>query len=71
MRRIQRASLVTKHPKKLSRVIVGDEVDATAGFRKRVLLSLVIDVIDLRETVERLQVSVFTLAREDGIKIPE
>lgn len=67
----KRASLVRREAKKTSKVVVGDEADATDGFRKRVLLSLVIDVLELRETVERLQISVFTLAREDGIEIPE
>lgn len=71
MRRVKRASLVNKHPKKTSRVVVGDEIDATEGFRKRVLLSLVLDVVELRETVERLQICVFALAKEDGIRIPE
>lgn len=71
MKRVKRASLVNKQSKKTSQIVVGDELDSTEGFRKRVLLSLVLDVVELRETVERLQICVFTLAREDGIKIPE
>lgn len=68
---MQRASLVNKRSTKTSRVVIGDEADSTDGFTKRVLLSLVIDVIELRETTERLQVQVFTLAREHGVKVPE
>ncbi len=72
MSRVKRASLVIKNPKKTSRVVIGDdELSSTEGFRKRVLLSLVLDVVELRETVERLQICVFTLAKEDGINIPE
>jgi hypothetical protein len=36
----------------------------------RVLMSLVMDVNQLVETVERSKVQVFTLAREYGIDIP-
>jgi hypothetical protein len=51
-------------------VTVGDEHDATDGFDKRVLLSLVVDVTELRRTTERLQVQVFTLAKAHGIVPP-
>jgi hypothetical protein len=42
----------------------------TAEFTQRVLLSLVVDMNQLVETVERTRVQVFTLAREHGINIP-
>lgn len=41
-----------------------------AEFIKRVLLSLVVDVSDLVETVERTKVQVFAMAKGHGIKIP-
>jgi hypothetical protein len=62
---------VNKPPRKANKVIIGDEKDSVDGFTRRVLLSLVIDVTELRETAERLQISVFTLAKEAGIKVPE
>lgn len=66
-----RASLVNKNQTKKSKIVIGDEDDATDGFTKRVLLSLVVDVTELRETAERLQVQVFTLARAHGIVPPK
>lgn len=57
----------TNHKKTSPVVTVGDEADATAGFTARVLLSLVVDVSELRETAERLHVQVSTLARAHGI----
>lgn len=68
---MERASLVSKHPTKTRKVVIGDERDATEGFTSRVLLSLVVDVTELRETAERLQIQVFTLARAHGIRTPE
>ncbi len=58
----------TNNHKKTSPIVtVGDETDATAGFTARVLLSLVVDITDLRDTAERLHVQVSTLARAHGI----
>ena len=59
---------MSSNHKKVSPIVtVGDEADATAGFTARVLLSLVVDITDLRETAERLHVQVSTLARSHGI----
>lgn len=59
---------MSSNHKKVSPIVtVGDEADATAGFTARVLLSLVVDITDLRETAERLHVQVSTLARAHGI----
>lgn len=69
---MKRALLVNKRATKRSKKIkLGDEVDATKDFTKRVLLSLIVDVTELRETAERLHIQVFTLARANGIKIPD
>jgi len=57
--------------KRSTKVEVGDEESALLGFDRRVLLSLVVDITELRKTTERLQIQVFTLAREHGIKPPE
>lgn len=43
----------------------------TAEFTRRILLALVVDVSQLVETAERLQVQVFTLTKEHGIKPPK
>lgn len=67
---VERASLVSKRPAKRTKIVIGDEEDATRGFTKRVLLSLVVDVTELRETAERLQIQVFTLAKAHGIRTP-
>jgi hypothetical protein len=40
------------------------------AFAKRVLLSLVVDVTEMRETAERLHVQIGALAKEHGIKMP-
>lgn len=61
---------MSKHAK-TTKITIGDELDSTEGFAKRVLLSLVIDVTELRETAERLQISVYTLAKEHGLKVPD
>lgn len=59
---------MSNNQKKTSPIVtVGDESDATVGFTARVLLSLVVDVSELRETAERLHVQVSTLARAHGI----
>ena len=42
----------------------------TAEFTTRVLLSLIVDINQLVETVERTKVAVFALAQEHGIEIP-
>ena len=61
---------MTKNEKKNAVVEIGDEADVLIGFTKRVLLSLVVDVSELRETAERLQIQVFTLAKAHGITPP-
>lgn len=53
--------------KKSPLLTVGNEHEATQGFTARVLLSLIVDVTELRETTERLHVQVSTLARAHGI----
>lgn len=68
--RTKRAALVSKTDKRSS-AIIGDEDDATAGFTQRVLMSLVVDVTCLVETVERIKVQVFTMARENEVHIPK
>lgn len=57
--------------KKTTIVEVGNEQAALDGFTKRVLLSLVVDISELRETAERLQIQVFTLAKAHGITPPK
>jgi hypothetical protein len=54
--------------KKSAVVSTGDANDTDAGFTERVLLSLVVDISILHESVERVKVQVFALARERGIK---
>jgi hypothetical protein len=54
--------------KKSTVVSVGDANDAEVGFTERVLLSLVVDISILHESVERVKVQVFALAREHGVK---
>lgn len=51
--------------------VVGDEAAATDGFTERVLLSLVVDISLLHESVERVKVQVFALAKERNIPIPK
>ncbi len=46
------------------------EGDAAAGFTRRLLSSTVIDIMELKENVERIQVMVFTLARANGLPVP-
>lgn len=53
--------------KKSPVLTVGDEGTAIEGFTERVLLSLVVDISLLHESVERVKVQVFALARERGI----
>lgn len=66
---VERALKVgTQEKVKSSVVEVGNEQEALAGFTERVLLSLVVDVTELRETAERLHIQVSTLARAHGIK---
>jgi hypothetical protein len=67
---VERSLLVRKSATKKSRVVVGSEEDSVEGFTKRILLSLVVDVTELRKTTERLQVQVFTLAKAHGIVPP-
>jgi propanediol dehydratase small subunit len=67
---VKRANLVSKQATKKSAIVKGNEHDAVEGFTKRVLLSLVVDVTELRKTTERLQVQVFTLAKAHGIVPP-
>ncbi len=65
---MKRASLMAKAADKKHTIVqIGDEEDALEGFTKRVLLSLVVDITELRETAERLQIQVFTLAKAHGI----
>jgi len=47
------------------------ESDDSEGFTERVLLSMVFDISQLAENVERLKVQVFALARERGIEAPD
>lgn len=44
--------------------------EAEVGFTQRVLMSLVVDMICLAESVERTKVQVFAIARENGIAVP-
>jgi len=44
------------------------DLDDNEGFTERVLLSMVFDVTQLADNVERLKVQVFALARERGIE---
>ena len=69
------AKVVNKNQKtniKRTRVVVmGNEHEATDGFTERVLLSLVVDISLLHESVERVRVQVMALAREHGIESPK
>ena len=40
------------------------------GFTSRVLLSLVCDLADAKEMVQRMEVCILALAREHGVTIP-
>jgi hypothetical protein len=65
---MKRATLLSKGTRVRSqKVEVGSEADSVDGFTKRILLSLVVDVMELRKTTERMQVQVFTLAKEHKI----
>jgi len=66
---LKRAALVSRTEKKKS-FVVGDQVDAEAGFTQRVLMSLIVDVTYLAKDVERVKVQVMALARENGVPIP-
>jgi propanediol dehydratase small subunit len=70
---VKRASLMSnnKNTKKSPRLQVGSEADSTDGFTKRLLLSMVVDMTEMRKTAERLQVQVFTLAKAHGIAPPD
>lgn len=80
---MERAALVNKHHIKRSKTITKDtpgiehliegsiDADDTAGFTKRMLLSAVVDVSQLAENVERIKVTVFTLAKAHGIVPPK
>lgn len=69
--KMKRAFLMARPGDKKHTVVqIGDEQDALDGFTKRVLLSLVVDVSELRETAERLQIQVYTLAKAHGIRPP-
>lgn len=70
---VKRASLMSTNKrsvKKSGLVEVGDEDNATVGFTERVLMSMVVDISQLAENVERVKVQVFTLAREHGVVPP-
>jgi hypothetical protein len=72
---VQRAAFVSKHPtRKSSRVKtpvrVGSEEDSTKGFTERMLMSMVFDISQLAEDVERVKVQFFTLAKAHGIVPP-
>ncbi|WP_439925545.1 hypothetical protein [Nitrobacter sp. JJSN] len=45
--------------------------DAEADFTQRMLMSLVVDMHHLCETVERTKVQVFAMAKENGVPIPK
>lgn len=68
---MERSALVNKQQTKRSQVIIGDETGSVEGFTERVLLSLVVDISLLHESVERVRVQVFALAREHGIEAPK
>ena len=61
---------MNKQQTKKSQVVIGEETDSTEGFTERVLLSLVVDVSLLHESIERVRVQVFALAKEHGIEAP-
>lgn len=47
-----------------------NDQDETAGFSQRLLMSLVVDISTLHETVEQVMVKVFTMAKENGVPVP-
>lgn len=49
---------------------VGDE-DMSDGFDERVLMSMVLDIHDLQESVKRVKVQVYTLAKAKGVRVPK
>lgn len=57
--------------KKRKAMVIGDESAALAGFDERVLLSVVVDLMQLDQTVERLKIQVNTLAKAKGIRVPK
>jgi hypothetical protein len=65
---VKRAMLMSGGTVKKSRraVKIGDE-DTSDGFTERMLMSMVVDISQLHESVERVRVQVFTLAKEHGI----
>jgi len=66
---VERASQVSNGDNKKSEE-TGAEADSLDGFTKRMLLSLVFDVSQLAENVERVKVVVFTAAKAHGIVPP-
>ncbi len=54
---------------KANRGTVGhnDPVDNDDGFTERVLMSMIVDISQLAEGVERIKIQVFALAMERGI----
>lgn len=47
------------------------EIDEDEGLTKRALLSLVVDISQLHESVERVKVQVYTMAKRAGIVPPD
>ncbi|MBN9007328.1 MAG: hypothetical protein J0H40_18180 [Rhizobiales bacterium] len=45
-------------------------VEAEPDFTTRVLMSLVVDVSQLAESVERVKAQVFAMAKENGVALP-
>jgi hypothetical protein len=62
---------VNKQQTKRNHVVTGEETDTTEEFTERVLLSLVVDISLLHESIERVRVQVFALAKERGIESPK
>lgn len=69
---MKRASLVKGGARRRSTLItMGDEDGATEGFTRRLLMSAVFDITELADTVERIQIQVYTLARAHGVPVPD
>lgn len=64
---------MNKNNTRKSAVVKRNEADNTPDedFTERVLMSLVVDVTQLQDTVERVKVQVYTLAKERGIEPPK
>lgn len=67
---MKRASLENRTPTKRSARMTA-EPDDVEDFTDRILLSLVFDVTQLAENVERIKVQVFTMAKARGIVPPK